>query len=142
MRYLWNDPKLMSNILMISDISAVKEHLAPFFCNNFYENLISLNNVEDPLMYVIYLLLDNEISNIGSIDNYKLFLNETRCGYLLSQLIEKKEIQDYFKIILQDILEIISPHKMILDIQKIKYIINEQEKKENRKKNLIKNMNK
>ena len=47
--FLWNKPKLISEILYYSDIKLVKEHLAPLIVNNFYENIISSNYIEDNL---------------------------------------------------------------------------------------------
>ena len=60
--YLWVQPKTVSEILAFGDKSLVKEHLAPLIVNNFYENVISSNYIEDNLMYVIALLLKREIN--------------------------------------------------------------------------------
>ena len=38
--YLWEDPKLMSNLLMNSNIDDIKKTMAHFITNNFYENIL------------------------------------------------------------------------------------------------------
>ena len=57
----------MSKLLINADKDDTKKYLARLICNNFYENILSSNYIEDPLMYVIYILLDNEINNIEDI---------------------------------------------------------------------------
>ena len=61
MEYLWDDPKTISKLLINSNIEDVKKNLAPFFVNNFYENILSSVYIEDNLMYLISLLLMEEI---------------------------------------------------------------------------------
>ena len=119
LNYVWDDPKLVVNLLLNADKEDTKKYLAPLICNNFYENILSSNYIEDPLMYVIYILLDNEINNIKDIQNSDSFLNETPCSYLLSQLIEKKDVKDFFKIILENILEDLGSNKYNFNIGQI-----------------------
>ena len=117
--YLWEDPKLVAKLLINADKDDTKKYLAPLICNNFYENILSSNYIEDPLMYVIYILLDNEINNIEDIKNSDSFLNQTQCSYLLSQLIEKKDVKDFFKIILENIIEELGSNKFNFNIGEI-----------------------
>ena len=117
--YLWEDPKLVAKLLINADKEDTKKYLAPLICNNFYENILSSNYIEDPLMYVIYILLDNEINNIEDIKNSNSFLNQTQCSYLLSQLIEKKDVKDFFKIILENIIEELGSNKFNFNIGEI-----------------------
>ena len=149
---LWEEPKLVANILINSNIDDVKNYLAPLICNNFYENILSSNYIQDPLMYIIYILLNNEINNIEDIKNVDSFLNQTQCSYLLGQLIEKKDIKEFFKLILDNILEELGSHKFHFDIKKIeknifskrisknltKSINNNERKKSEETTNLIK----
>ena len=67
MNYLWEKPKIVSFIIQNSKINLVKEYLAPLFANNFYNNILSSNYVEDNLIYVLTLSLDNEINNLFNI---------------------------------------------------------------------------
>ena len=42
-KYLWEEPKLLADILINADKKDIKEFLAPLICNNFYENILSPN---------------------------------------------------------------------------------------------------
>ena len=118
--YLWEEPKILANLLIKANKKDIKNYLAPLICNNFYENILSPNYIEDPLIYIIYLLLKNEIDNIKDInEGINYFLNDTPCSYILKQLIEKNDIKEYFKIILQDTLEDIGTDKFMFSIDEI-----------------------
>ena len=103
--YLWSQPKTVSDILSLGDKNLVKEHLAPFIVNNFYENIISSNYIEDNLMYVIALLLKKEINELNSEEDSATFLEETSCGYVLEQLRAKNDIKYFFKNIISSVLK-------------------------------------
>ena len=51
--FLWKQPKFVSNILSKANNKDVKECLAHFFTNNLYENILSKNNKEEQLLYII-----------------------------------------------------------------------------------------
>ena len=89
MTYLWEDPKLVVNLLSTADKNDIRENLSPLILNNFYENILSPNYIEDHLLYVLSLLLKDEINNINSVDDFSLFLNDTPCGIILQQLTNK-----------------------------------------------------
>ena len=113
---LWEEPKLVAKILMKADNLEVKEILAPFICNNFYQNIISPYSIEENLLYVISLMLKEEIGNLNSINQVNKFLNKTPCGYLLGELRNKSDIQAYSKNITHSLIEEIektSPEKKI-----------------------------
>ena len=103
--YLWAKPKLVSKILCFADKSLVKNNLASLIVNNFYENIISSNYIEDNLMFVIAYLLKNEINEINSENDSEKFLEDTSCGYVLEQLRSKNDIKYYFKNIIIDVLK-------------------------------------
>ena len=103
--YLWTKPKLVSKILCFADKSLVKNNLASLIVNNFYENIISSNYIEDNLMFVITYLLKNEINEINSENDSEKFLEDTSCGYVLEQLRSKNDIKYYFKNIIIDVLK-------------------------------------
>ena len=102
---LWKNPKIVYIILSNSDIKDIKNNLADFFVNCFFENILSSNCIENNLLYLITLLLKDEVNNLLSKENPEIFLNCTRCGYLLEKLIEKKELKIYFSRILYDVFE-------------------------------------
>ena len=102
---LWEKPNIMAFILQNADKSDIKNYLAPFIVNNFYENILSLNFIEENLIYVLTILLNNEINNLSSIKENVNFLNDSHCGYLLEQLRRKKDIQTFFKNAIIDSIE-------------------------------------
>ena len=98
MVHLWENPKMMANLLIHSKKEDIKSNIAPLIVNNFYENILSSSYIEDQLLYVISLVLKNEIDNeIGNKKDYKKFLEDTPCGILLEQLKMKQDVQTYFK---------------------------------------------
>ena len=103
--YLWSQPKVISEILSLSDKSLVEEHLAPLIVNNFYENIISSNYIEDNLMYVIALLLKKEINGLTNEEDSKNFLEETASGFVLEQLRTKNDIKYFFKNIITNVIK-------------------------------------
>ena len=105
--YLWEKPSLIAKILFNSNKNEIRDYLAPLICNDFYENILSPNYIEDQLIFIIYLLLEKEINDLNNVNDYKKFLNNTICGYFLDELIEKKDIKTFFKIIFKDIIEIL-----------------------------------
>ena len=121
--YLWENPKIVAILLSNSDINDIKENLASFIVNNFYENILSSNYIEDNLMYVLALMVKEEINNLENMNNPELFLNEdSRCGYLLYELRRKNDIQNFFKTVILkavDDLEVLSSKKFNLNIQEI-----------------------
>ena len=104
MEFLWEQPKVVAKLLFHSNYTDVKKNLAPFIVNNFYENILSSVYIEDNLMYIISLLLIDEIKGLETIEDNK-FLEETAGGCILEQLKNKTDIQIYFKTIILSLVE-------------------------------------
>ena len=140
---LWEEPKLVALLLSNSDNKSVKEVLAPLFCNNFYQNILSPYSVEEILLYIIFLMLKDEINKLDSINNINDFLNQTPCSYILNELKHKKDIKEFAKIIIQSVLEKIeisySDRVLNLDIDIIEKELNkfEDELKKKKKKKIF-----
>ena len=105
LNYLWEDPKMMTKVLINCDTNDLRKIIAPFLTNNFYENILSFNYLQENFMFVLSLLVKEEISNLNSTDDITKFLQDTPCGCLLEQLINKIDIKSYFNRILKDIIE-------------------------------------
>ena len=90
---------------MNSEIQDTKEVLAPFISNNFYENILSPNYIEDYLMYILCILLKDEINKMQDHNDFNKFLCSTVCGTMMSYLSQRSDIQEYFKIILEEVFE-------------------------------------
>ena len=141
LNYLWDNPTLMAKLLLITNTTDIKQYLAPLICDNFFEDILSPNYIEDKLVLIIYFLLEDEINNLKSINDSKIFLNNTPCSLVLNQFIEKKDIKEFFRIVLKDNIENFeassSDTKLILNPTTIeKKIIERQNslKKKNTKK--------
>ena len=92
-------PELVSIIIKNADLHDLKE-IAPLFANNFYENILSSDYIENNLIYVLTLLLKDEITNLSDINQESNFLNNTPCGILLEELRKKNDIQGFFRTII------------------------------------------
>ena len=132
LKYIWEEPKLIANLLINSDKKNVKMYLAPLICNNFYQNILSPNYIEDPLIYILYLLIKNEIDSLESIEQSDCFLDNTPCSYLLGQLIEQNDVKEFFKIILQNSLEDLGTNKFMFNIGELDEWLQKNKKQMNK----------
>ena len=98
--YLWEQPKIVAAVIKNAEINILKEHLAPFLANNFYENILSSYYIEDNLMFALTILLEDEINNLTNLNQNENFLNDTPCGCILEELRRKNDIQAFFKAII------------------------------------------
>ena len=113
--------------------------MAHFFCHNFFQNILSPYTVEENLLYIITLLLKDEIDKINSENDFEMFLNNTQCGYFLSELRQKRDVITYSKSVFFNIIEIIENSTYIslnLDINYLEKVI----EKLNEDKSLSKDM--
>ena len=92
-------PELVSIIIKNADLNDLKE-IAPLFANNFYENILSSDYIENNLIYLLTLILKDEITNLSDINQESNFLNNTPCGILLEELRKKNDIQSFFRTII------------------------------------------
>ena len=120
--YLWENPRLVAILLSNSNTQDIKDNLASLIVNNFYENILSSNYIEDNLMYVFALMLREEINCLHNINSPEIFLNkDSHCRYLLYELRRKNDIQYFFKTVILnavDNLEVLSS-TFNLNIQEI-----------------------
>ena len=147
LNYLWENPDFVAKILMNAEIQDIKEYLAPFISNNFYENILSPNYIEDYLMYILCILLKDEINKMQSHNDFSKFLCSTVCGTMMGHLSQRSDIQEYFKFILEDVFEQIemtcSNKKMTFILKEIEeQLIDQNKGKKSENKNNIKNKNK
>ena len=119
--------------------------------NNIYENILSSTFIEDRLMYVITLVLMDEINTkLNTTNDFNSFLDGTSCGYFLQQLNLKMDVINFYKIIMVNIvstLENMSSSKKINfnvkqiqeDFIKMKGIMEEKLAKTGEKTNIVDN---
>ena len=87
----------MYNVLKNTEDNVVRANLAPFIVNNFYCNYLSGNYMENNLLYIITLMLRDEVDKLKNIDQFDFFLENTKCGFLLEELQKMPDIQIFFK---------------------------------------------
>ena len=116
MNDLWEKPKIVCSIIQNSKKNFVKKHLSSLFADNFYENILSSNSMEDRLMYLLTLLLEGEINKLNDINESEEFLDNSNCGFILEKLRFKKDIQSYFKSIISNSIENLEKNHSSLNI--------------------------
>ena len=105
LRNIWELPQLVSKLLLNPNFDDVKNNLAHLITNNFYENILSSNDKEYHLLYIITFLLKYEINGLKKdICNPFEFLSNTKCGLILDYFLVKDKLQSFW--ILLNIIEI------------------------------------
>ena len=102
---LWKCPKIIALIIENAETKVLKEHLAPLFVHNFYENIISSDCIEDNLIYILSLLIQSETKELNYIAQKKYFLVNTPCGIMLEEIFKKVEVQMYLNEITKNAIE-------------------------------------
>ena len=100
---LWKSPKSVATILLNTEKIDLRNYLAHFIVHDFYYNISTLNYKEDQLIYIITILLKNEINSLNDINSP--FIYNSKCGILLEELNEKKKVKQFFKKIIVNIIE-------------------------------------
>ena len=117
MNYLWENPKIVANLIINSKKEDIQTNIAPLIVNNFYENILSSSYIEDQLLYVFGMVLKNEIDNeITQKKDYIKFLENTPCGILLEQLKMKQDVQTYFKTLIFKIVTLLEEENSSFEI--------------------------
>ena len=137
LKSLWNYPEAIYHIINNLDLDIVKSNFASFIANYFYCNYLSGNYMENNLLYVITMLLKDEIDKLENINQVDTFLENTKCGYLIEELIKMPDIQIYFKNVIIQAVEKIERTCSFRDInfdinerlEELKKIREEEEKK-------------
>ena len=103
MHQLWENPKSIATILLNSDKNDIKDNLAHFIVHNLYDNLSSLNHKDEQLIYIMALLLKEEINSLNDINSF--FKDKNKSEIIFEQFNKKKEVKIFFKDIILDILK-------------------------------------
>ena len=106
LKLFWESPKLAANLLLNADLNDVKSYLAHLIINNFYENILSPNDREYHLIYIMTTLLKREINNLNEYCNPDNFLSGSLCSILFDEFYLKDKIQYYSKKVFLDLIEI------------------------------------
>lgn len=122
---IWKKPEMMYLIVSKVDTEELNYNLSSFIINNFYNNILSSSYMENNLLYLLSLLLKDEVEQLKSPDDLNIFLNDTKCGILLDQIFKQNDIQVYFKSIL---LKIIEKLELLNSNRKIEFEVAKKEK--------------
>ena len=113
---MWEYPELIYEIILNSDINIVKNNLSNFIINNFYMDYLSGDYLENNLLYIITLLLKNEIDLMDKKENKEFFLSISNTGKFLSALVEIPSVQIFFKKIILDPVENLERNNVMEDV--------------------------
>ena len=133
---IWKSPEIMYFILIKCDRKDINYNFSSFIINNFYNNILSSSNIEENLLYLLSLLLKDEIDKLINSEDLFFFLNETICGFLLDQIFKQNDIQIYFKSIFIKIIETL---ELINSNRKIQFEPSEKEVELLKYENIFKN---
>ena len=148
LKILWNSPEIMYHILVNTNKEDIQNNLASLLVNNFYNNFLSGNYMENNLLYIITMMLKDEIEKLENINQVDNFLEKTKCGFILEELKKMPDIQIYFKDVVRKTIEKIernySFREIKFNVQEIKNeLLNfrDEEEKKLGKKNHSNNSN-
>ena len=136
LRKIWDNPKSISKIFLKAEKSEDKKCLANFFVNGLYDNISSIHQKDEQLIYIITLLLKEEINSLKNEND--IFLNDNSfASIMLKEFRKKKEVKFYFKKILFDIFELLenySNEDIVFETNKISQNIQVENFLKNKKK--------
>ena len=115
----------------ISELNS-NELFVNLISNNFYENILLLNYLDDEFLSLIFRLLKLEISQLKNTKNKKEFLLNSTCGNLLKEIGNNNEIKSFFNMLLKPIvenMEMQSEFKWEFHLNSIQEIIDNYKKK-------------
>ena len=135
---IWKKPEIMYLIITKVDPEDLNYNLSSFIILNFYNNILSSSYMENNLLYLLSLLLKDEVDQLNSPDDINIFLNETKCGILLDQIFKQNDIQVYFKSIL---LKIIEKLELLNSNRKIEFEVSKKEKELIKYEDIFKKIN-
>ena len=117
------DPELIFKLYNNARIDTIPNIFSNFFIDNFFDNILNINDVEDELLSLIWRALNKEFQTINSINDYQYFLRNTKCGHLLNGIINKYEVKLFFHNLLENSineLSILKNENWDLDIKSLK----------------------
>ena len=140
-KILWNYPEAIFFILKNTEKEIIEKNMAKFLMNNFFNNYMSDSKLENNLLYIIAMMIKEEINSFTELPPINIFLEKSKASFFLKEMINFPEIQLYFKKIIFQTVEKMendySSKKMNFNMlqiyQELKDYIDEQNKKSNKK---------
>ena len=122
--YLWENPSIIFVLFKNIQNKEEQNKLIYIIMNTFYENIFSINIIDETLFSIIFLLLKDEINQLKKKEEKELFLNDSLCANLLGELARKPEITKYFRKIIEDVVKDINDISNIINSSISNYVIN------------------
>ena len=122
--YLWENPSIIFVLFKNIQNKEEQNKLIYIIMNTFYENIFSINIIDETLFSIIFLLLKDEINQLKKKEEKELFLNDSLCANLLGELARKPEITKYFRKIIEDVVKDINDISNIVNSSISNYVIN------------------
>ena len=122
--YLWENPSIIFALFKNIQNKEEQNKLIYIIMNTFYENIFSINIIDETLFSIIFLLLKDEINQLKKKEEKELFLNDSLCANLLGELARKPEITKYFRKIIEDVVKDINDISNIVNSSISNYVIN------------------
>ena len=132
--YIYDNPKIMFQIIKNIENSKFNVHFGNFISTNFYEDILNPDNFSNKFLYLIDLLFSDLVNNSSSPPDFIKKFNDSNLYIILECLSLNKNIKNFFHQILSKILEEYyysdDYNKLLLfDVETINnYIINQEEK--------------
>ena len=105
LKILWDYPESVYYALKNAEKVNFKEDLSDFIMNNFFGNNISENYLQNNLLYIIAMMLKDEIEQVDNVAETSLFLEDSRVSCLLEQMVKMPDVQIYFRKIILKMIE-------------------------------------
>ena len=102
---LWENPSIILTFLTNITKKEDQNKFIYIIMNTFYENIFSIDLIDERLFCIISILLRDEINKLKNKEDKELFLNDTLCSFFLGQLARKPEITKYFRKVIEDVIE-------------------------------------
>ena len=100
---IWNSPKSLATILLNSKMDDFKNNLVHLIVHNFYDNISSLSHKDDQLIYIITLLLKEEINKYNDLN--EPLIKDKKSDIIFVEFSKKIEVRCFFKRIFLEIVK-------------------------------------
>ena len=102
--FLRHNQEFVYQLLTKAKTKIEKASMASLVSTLFYDNCVSTKSIEDEHLFIIARCLKSEIRSLETPSSLNMFLEETICDELLSNLWMREDIKSYFYQILKDII--------------------------------------
>ena len=77
-KILWNYPEAIFFILKNTEKEIIEKNMAKFLMNNFFNNYMSDSKLENNLLYIIAMMIKEEINSFTELPPINVFLEKSK----------------------------------------------------------------